>query len=362
MRWCALVTLGLAINLPIPVRAYPQPDAPVSMVTHGLKITLDLSRRAYPRNALVQVTLSIRNISRHAVSVMSGLNSPQVAVFTASGQEVDDPINPLGVLTLISPRGPGPQSFRLLPHRVWTVHDYVVLHGNTLVARVILGDASTAGQEVSITRPRLSLRLTSEPSPQVVLSTAPLRARLIPPSPESTPVLSFSQEQCDSVSTGNGWVTGDQGNIPPGSQGACTTYIWHAIAGWLNHPVATITYLATPTRITISTTPPPRLKPPDAHSPAAGVCARAVGAVAMLQINVDTPSPRCEVVTPEQRLRVVNTTDGPVRVRLAHIAVRLGPRQDLIIDQPFGAYLAPGVHDLAISAYAGGGAELWLRA
>lgn len=82
----------------------------------------------------------------------------------------------------------------------------------------------------------------------------------------------------------------------------------------------------------------------------------------MLQINVDTPSPRCEVVTPEQRLRVVNTTDGPVRVRLAHIAVRLGPRQDLTIDQPFGAYLAPGVHDLAISAYAGGGAELWLRA
>ncbi len=81
----------------------------------------------------------------------------------------------------------------------------------------------------------------------------------------------------------------------------------------------------------------------------------------MVQINVDTPSPRCEVVKPAQRLLVVNRLDRPVRVRLAYVAVRLGPRQGLIIDQQFGTYLAPGVHDLAISAYAGGGAELWLR-
>lgn len=281
-------------------------------------------------------------------------------MFTASGQEVYDPINPLADLTLISPRGPGPRCFRLLPHQLWTVHDYVVLHGNTLVARVILGDASTAGQEVSITHPRLRLRLTSESSPQVVLSTAPLEARLIPPSPASTPVISFSQEQCDNVSTGNGWITGNQSIITPRSEVACTTYIWHAIAGWLNHPVATITYRATPKTITVSTTPSPRLKAPDAPSPAAGICARAVGAVAMFQINVDAPSPRCEVVKLAQRLQVVNKMDRPVRVRLAHISVRLGPQQDLTIDQPFGTYLAPGVHDLAISAYAGGGAELWL--
>jgi hypothetical protein len=112
---------------------------------------------------------------------------------------------------------------------------------------------------------------------------------------------------------------------------------------------------------THSTTPSPRLQPPDATSPAAGICARAQGAVAMVRINVDTPSPRCKVVRPKQRLEVVNTLGRSTIVRLARFTVRLAPRQALTIDQPFGTYLAPGVHDLAISAYAGSGAELWLQ-
>ena len=361
MRWVALVTLGVAVILSTPAQAHTRSDARASMVTHGLRMTLEVSRRTYPRNAVIVATLSIRNISRHAVSIKSGLNAPRVAVLAASGQEVYDPGTPLGDLTLAPQTGPGPESFRLLPQKSWIVHDYVVLRGNTLEAREILGDVRNSGQEVSIDRPRLALRLTSEPAPQVVLSTPPLTARLIPPSPQSTSLVSVSQTQCDNVITGGGWVAVNRGIIVPDVGAACRPGIWHAIAGWLNHPVATIVYRATPKMITVSTTPSPRLQPPDANSPAAGICAHAQGAVARVQINVDTPSPRCEVVKPKQRLQVVNTLDRSTIVRLAHFAVRLAPRQALSIDQPFGTYLAPGVHDLAISAYAGGGAELWLR-
>jgi hypothetical protein len=113
--------------------------------------------------------------------------------------------------------------------------------------------------------------------------------------------------------------------------------------------------------ITVSTTPSPVLQPPDASTPAAGICAHAQGAVARVQINIDTPSPRCELVKPEQRLQVVNTLDRFTTVRLAHFAVRLAPRQALYIDQPFRTYLAPGVHLLAISAYGGSGTALWLQ-
>lgn len=361
MRWVALVTCGPVVLLPAPIRAHPHPDAPASAISHGLRITLDVPRRSYPRDALILVTLSIRNTSRHAISIMSGLNAPRVVLLAASGQEVYDPGTPLGGLTLAPPTGPGPESVRLLSQKSWTAHEYVVLRGTTLEARVILGDVRSSSQEVSIDRPRLALRRTREPAPQVLLSFPPLKARLNPPSPQSTPLVSVSQTQCDNMITGGGWVAAARRILVPDVGAACRPGIWHAIAGWLNHPVATIAYRATPKVITISTTPPPKPQPPDANSPAAGICGRAQGPVFSVQMDVDTPLPRCEVVKPGQRLEVVNALDRSTVVRLAHFTARLPPGEVLRIDQPFGAYLARGVHVLAISAYGGGGAELWLQ-
>lgn len=79
--------------------------------------------------------------------------------------------------------------------------------------------------------------------------------------------------------------------------------------------------------------------------------------------------PRCLVVRPDQRLEVVNTSNrfgGPgaaVTVTMPGFAPRalaIGART--VFERPFGAYLAPGVHDLRISLYAGGdGTEIWLK-
>jgi hypothetical protein len=102
-------------------------------------------------------------------------------------------------------------------------------------------------------------------------------------------------------------------------------------------------------------------EPAPPQTPASGYCSMAVGAAATVRVNSDTPSPRCQRVQPGQHLLIVNKTDRPVRARLAQFDVTIPPQGEQAIDQPFGTYLAPGVHTLALSAYAGGGAELWLQ-
>jgi hypothetical protein len=115
------------------------------------------------------------------------------------------------------------------------------------------------------------------------------------------------------------------------------------------------TYLSPPPSIASS----PTLKPADAAQPGGGACAPADGPVAVLQINPDVPFPRCQRVQPEQWLRLVNKADQRADVRLAGFELMLEPGEEATIDQPFGTYLEPGVHLVAISIYAGN-ATLWL--
>jgi len=105
----------------------------------------------------------------------------------------------------------------------------------------------------------------------------------------------------------------------------------------------------------------PKAEPPVPQTPAAGVCPMAAGAEATVRVHRDTPSPRCQQVQSGQHLRIINMTDQPVRARLAQIDVTIAPGAEWADGRPFGTYLAPGVHSLALSAYAGGGAELWVQ-
>jgi len=102
-------------------------------------------------------------------------------------------------------------------------------------------------------------------------------------------------------------------------------------------------------------------EPPVIQSPASGYCPVAVGEVATVRAVRSFTSPRCQKVQPGQHLRIVNNTDQPVHAQLAYIDVTIAPGNEWADGRPFGTYLAPGVHSLALSAYAGGGAELWLQ-
>ncbi len=106
---------------------------------------------------------------------------------------------------------------------------------------------------------------------------------------------------------------------------------------------------------------PGALTPPDAATPAAGICPPANGDVVTLVLERDAPAPRCVAVTGDQRLELVNaTTAGTVFFAGHRIDLAAGATAQL--DQPFGAFLAPGVHRVQAEQYAGSGPEVWLRA
>ena len=101
---------------------------------------------------------------------------------------------------------------------------------------------------------------------------------------------------------------------------------------------------------------------------AAGVCGLAVGPVAVVFINPDTPEPRCQTVIASQSLEIVNHTGSfgfageTVTIRWApYPTVSLDPGQAVMFSGEFGAYLAPGDHLVWISVYSGGGTEVYLR-
>lgn len=109
-------------------------------------------------------------------------------------------------------------------------------------------------------------------------------------------------------------------------------------------------------------------KQPGAQHIVAGACPHAIGAYAVIDIDPDTPAPRCEAVSAWQQLEIVNNTDGfglkgrPVTVRWAdYPSVTIQPRHSLIFVGQFGSYLGGGDHEPAISLYGGGGPEIYLQ-
>ena len=66
-------------------------------------------------------------------------------------------------------------------------------------------------------------------------------------------------------------------------------------------------------------------------------------------------------VTADQRLQVRNSTGESVTVTFAGSSVVLDDGQTHLYDQPFGDYLAPGVHRVSVSFYGDSGPEVWLK-
>ncbi len=129
-------------------------------------------------------------------------------------------------------------------------------------------------------------------------------------------------------------------------------------------PLALITAPVTPSAVpTLATAVPPAtpeatLIPAISDAPAAGICAEAEGQWATVEIQPDVPSPRCLKVTAQQRLKAINRTEVAVRVELGPFALDLQPGAEGALEQPFGAFLAPGVHQVLAPPYSG--PEVWL--
>lgn len=83
----------------------------------------------------------------------------------------------------------------------------------------------------------------------------------------------------------------------------------------------------------------------------------------VIRLAPDTPEPRCLGLNPDQQLRLVNVTRAEVvTVDIAAYHAKLAPGKGVTFRKPVGSYLASGDHLVHVSTYAGGGAEVLVRA
>lgn len=107
------------------------------------------------------------------------------------------------------------------------------------------------------------------------------------------------------------------------------------------------------------TAAPIPLASPVSQEPAAGICGATEAAEVTITIYPDIPDPRCAIVRPEQRLKIVNSTANPLQVSLASFRAEIGPGAGYAFELPLGEFLAPGVHLVQVLPCCG--PELWLK-
>jgi hypothetical protein len=233
----------------------------VSTVSHGVRLTLTMHRRAYPWQAIALVTVRIENLARGMLVLDSGAQcvgqNPRVVVWTRANQVVFPP----AISPLIAPQpclvnssdsgGTLPASLtgvRLArgAHREW--NSYVILRGQRVRAAVSLSRFASAGAEghYNIFTPFILVRIASGVRPVVHFCQAVLCAMVTPAArtPPEGPLLFASvsgyrdpQGRIVSCSQETSLRTSSVRTLYPGCPQAT---IWHAVAGFLNQPVATI--------------------------------------------------------------------------------------------------------------------------
>lgn len=87
------------------------------------------------------------------------------------------------------------------------------------------------------------------------------------------------------------------------------------------------------------------LKPADSQELVSGICGSMEGEIVEITITADGPAmPRCVRVTSGQRLKFINSKGVDLRTGFSQYTVSIPSGGELLLDQPVGEFLAPGVH------------------
>lgn len=113
------------------------------------------------------------------------------------------------------------------------------------------------------------------------------------------------------------------------------------------------------TPISLGTRKTPSLS--DGTGPVAGVCAEPKTEVVVVTLRPDGASPRCTVVSPSQRVRIVNARDDKVALQFGPFSESIDPGESVLFDAPVGSYLAPGDHVIRRRGHSDGFAEVLLK-
>jgi hypothetical protein len=89
------------------------------------------------------------------------------------------------------------------------------------------------------------------------------------------------------------------------------------------------------------------------------MCAEFEGELVTMSVNPDMPDPRCVIVKPDQRLRVMNNLESEIESSLGNLSSSILPGDAYTFERTFGELLMPGVHNLGVGLCCSG--SIWLK-
>jgi hypothetical protein len=216
----------------------------VSTISHGIRLTLVVPRHTYPRNALVQFSVIVQNVSHYTVLTSFGpfcglTTNPSIEVSNGKGQLTPQ----LPSVTYGHPCSGVPTGLPLLPGQTTRQHLVGVVSGAYIRSVLHLGHDLTK----AVDTPRVQIRLTAG----TPLTAAIHRSNIGPyatvrrPSRAMGPLYFVESAMCGSSTNFQGlesnlvWSPILFHRIYSGYAGPQD---WHGLAGYINYPVATIHY------------------------------------------------------------------------------------------------------------------------
>lgn len=244
MKRIALLSIFVALSM-LPMSASARRSTPLHVTTasHGAALTLWVSRSAYPWNGLAQVTVSIRNASRHDLQLARYCltANPWVQVATVRGVVVYPP----ALQPLMQPACLVSSTLALRPGHALTRHLYVIVRASRVRAVSVLRMPRAS---VALATPFYVLHPFTGYKPRLILHTQPtVSAEVQPPTRHVTGHLVYTETyECPGPhgkgpvpGTIPGWRTAKGMRLAP----PCAhPLVWDAIAGWPGQRVVTVHY------------------------------------------------------------------------------------------------------------------------
>lgn len=262
------VPLLVALAVPGHHAQAPSPATSETACSHGVCLTFTLLRRSYPRNAVVPATASVRNGNPGVIWIeaRSLVEQPVVRVLAEQSRVVYPPPFPVPSFDAAWKNPPPPQ---LRPGSVIRKVENVVLWGGSVQAVLHFRVQGTRAAGFTVRTPVIHLSLHSAPAPTIALTTSPVVSVTVrPPSgmKHGSHLSYVDWYTCPLASGGAsyggsgfyedfspspdfpdlligypyGWTRTRQAHIIPG----CARPLeWHMVAGWLNQPVAVLSYV-----------------------------------------------------------------------------------------------------------------------
>lgn len=268
-RWMMrVVVAGLslgAVGCLIPVSRTATADqtrqasrATASTIASGLRLTLTLARSTYPRNALVQATVQVDNLTNAEVHYASGRSGPQggcpppaylYPIVRAVG--TDGTVYPPTLPPDLPESGCLP-SFAAWygPHEQQTYTIPIVLVANRVRATMDVYNTQGTGG-TTLLEAEVEVKLTHEAAPKVTVRAG--KSSLIA-TVRAGRALHGPLYYMDRVSCGTGpgdfliryhdaWTPHNGKPLRSGYYSPCAPPDhWYLMVGWLNHPVAIVRY------------------------------------------------------------------------------------------------------------------------